>query len=50
MVAQPGFRLKVAVCLPGTLLWAAISYLSGPITGHVDSEVVIWKLKLVSIY
>lgn len=26
--AQPGFRLKVAVCLLGTLLWAAISYLS----------------------
>lgn len=25
------------------------SYLSGPVTGHVDSEAVIWKLELVSI-
>lgn len=44
-VAQPGFRLKVAVCLLGTLLWAAISYLSRPVAGHTDSKAVIWKLK-----
>lgn len=25
-------------------------YLSGPVAGHIDSETVIWKLKLVGIY